>query len=317
MIVVENTTPRAQAEIIPELADRPARDSRAGEMREELGVLVKSPDPRERHLFRDGYNLAFNLQEHWAYWEGANPGHVERYNSNMETWIDDETGKMPGSAYGERFRSTAGHDQIERAVERLRETPESRRQVLSVHQPAVEDYESNDVACTAYLHPFLRDGRLHMVATARSQDMFWGYPYDTANNQWIQEVLAGLLDAELGEYWHLMDSCHYYTEFEDRALDAAENGKPASAGDCVLQEDAFEYNWALLTDGLEAVRDGEVPRDQLDCMTGSFYGDWLAIMAAYEHHRFHGNLHAAYEMTHAVDNDDWRAWMLERLEVPV
>jgi len=248
-LVFEGTTPRAQADVIRALRCMEERPSRAGDMREQLAVLVKSPDPRERYLFREKFNLAFQLQEHWAYWAGANPGHVERYNTNMKTWVDEETGKMPGSAYGDRMRNTAGHDQVARAIEQLRESPETRRAQIVVSQPHVEQYDSNDVSCTSYLHPFFRDGRLHMVATLRSQDMYWGYPYDTANIQWIQEVMAGLLDAELGEYWHLMDSCHYYTDFEDEVMAVADEGADpmdvakVSISDLrdVLGKDAEEY----------------------------------------------------------------------------
>jgi thymidylate synthase len=317
MKLIESTTAEAYGEAVDHLRGREARPSRGGEMREDVGVVVRSADPRERHLFRDGYNLAFQLQEHWAYWAGANPGHVQRYNSNMETWIDDETGEMPGSAYGDRLRSTAGHDQVARALRQLREDPSTRRALMAVHQPAAEDYGSNDVACTAYLHPLLRDGELHMVAAVRSQDMYWGYPYDTCNNQYIQEAMAGLLGADVGEYVHVMDSCHYYTEHEDEALRAADEGAAHAAADCRLAKPAFEAAFGADTNGLDLARGGPVPAgtavalDEAAAADGGarFYGDWFRVVAAYELSRHHDAKRGAVDrLLEGVRDGRWAEW---------
>jgi len=316
-LVFESTTPVAQASIIKALQRKKTILSRAGQMKEQIGVLVKSPNPRERYLFRSQFNLAFQLQEHWAYWDGANPGHVERYNTNMETWIDDDTNQMPGSAYGDRMRNTAGHDQIARALEQIRELPETRRAQIVIAQPQVEQYESNDVACTSYLHPFLRDGKLHMTAALRSQDMYWGYPYDTANNQYIQEVMAGLLNVEVGEYWHFMDSCHYYTDYETQVISVAENGMPVTSQDCRLSDQKFGNMWNILTDGLECARRGDMPDahlDELDTIS-TFYRDWLGVITAYEQLRFYENSTKAERIAAKhIDNRAWADWIYNKID---
>jgi len=312
MTEIDATTPEAYGEVVERLSGEPVRGSRGGDMRELLGVTIRSPDPRERHLFRGKYNLAFQLQEHWAYWAGANPGHVQRYNSNMRTWID-ETGEMPGSAYGDRLRNTAGHDQIERAVSQIRENPDTRRALMAVHQPAVEDYDSNDVACTAHLQAFARDGELHMHAAVRSQDMFWGYPYDAANNQYIQETMAGLLGLDVGEYVHTMGSCHYYTEYEDDALAAAENGEAVSVPDHRLCEHDHDMVWEALTDGCEKTREGLDPARQVNELDGlsAYHADWLRVVAAYELHRHHElDEGVGRRLRAGIQNDAWRDWAM-------
>lgn len=158
-------------------------DSRNGEMREQWMVCVQSDRPHVRHLFWPGYNLAFQLQEMFAYWQGLNPGHVQRYNSNMNRYMTD--GKLNGSAYGDRLRNTI-HDQLKRVVRQLEGETPTRRAVAVIHQPARENYfTGNDVACTLDLQFVVRDGDLHLTSHMRSQDLLYGYPYDVANFQWI------------------------------------------------------------------------------------------------------------------------------------
>jgi hypothetical protein len=317
MMVIEAATPEAHPEALERLMALDDRGSRIGGMREELGAVVVSDDPRRRYLFRDEtWNLAFQLQEHWAYWAGANPGHVERYNTNMETWIDEDTGELPGSAYGDRLRNTAGHDQIGRALRQLRESPETRRAMMMVHQPSVEAYSGEDVACTAYLHPFIRDGDLHMIAAVRSQDMHWGYPYDAANNQFVQEAMAVELGVGLGEYVHFMDSCHYYTDFEEEVRSSVETGRPARGLEIDLPEwRSWGEEFGHLTAGLEAARGFDLDEvlDSLDRLESGFAMDWLEVMAAYELTRYHDGRddseQLAEQFAARVDSDDWRAWI--------
>jgi hypothetical protein len=302
------TTPEAYSRIVDHLSGLETTGSRAGETKEELCVTVVSDDPRERYLFRDdSWNLAFQLQEHWAYWAGANPGHVQRYNSAMEDWMVD--GELPGSAYGDRLRNTAGHDQLERSRETLEERPESRRALMQVHQAAVEDYTGGDVSCTAHLHPFVRDGELHMVASLRSQDMYWGYAYDAANNQFIQEMLAAQLGLDLGSYYHVMNSCHYYTEYEDDALAA----EPEAVSAEPLEGDVAE-GFEELSHGLEAARCGDAPAaKEMDLrQRGDFFADWLAVVAAYELARHHDEEHDT--LADLVRCEEWHAWIAGYLD---
>ncbi|MGH8883762.1 MAG: thymidylate synthase [Egibacteraceae bacterium] len=64
--------------------------------------------------------------------------------------------------------------------------------------------------CTLGYRFFLRAGRLHMHTTMRSQDLWLGFCYDLFTATVLQELLAGWLGAELGEYRHHIDSLHLY-----------------------------------------------------------------------------------------------------------
>lgn len=311
MEVFYDATPDAYTDIIEHLSGLEPNGSRAGETREELGVVIRSDNPRRRWMDRSSMNIAFALQESFAYWRGLNTGHVERYNSNMETWTDDE-GELPGSAYGDRMRNTAGHDQLARAEAQLRENPSSRRAIIQVHQTSVEDYDSGDVACTNHLHPFIRDGELHMHANLRSQDMYWGFPYDAQNNQYIQEALAGRLGLGLGEYVHTMESCHYYTDYEDEVAASLDEHSAWETPDARLPNDAHDTAMSILSEALAYLRDGGRPVDahrRLDSMVCDYYSDWLALMVAYELHRFQNDDQSAGQWHDKICNPGWSLWV--------
>lgn len=311
---IEATTPEAWGELVELLMGEPERESRAGDMRELRTVTVRSDDPRERWLVRDGdWNLAFQLQEMFAYWMGLNPGHVERYG-NMDRWLDDD-GRLPGSAYGDRMRHSAGHDQLGRAEAQIRDSPGTRRAVVQVHQAAEEDWDSNDVSCTSHLHFLARDGELHCKASLRSQDVFWGYCYDAANNQWLQEALAGRLGLELGEYHHVMDSAHLYTRFEDgRASAAVGESRAGSTPDMRLEKNLHDEVMEELDRGLARARSGSIPSDCIRSLetygpAGDVYADWLRVMTAYEKSRFHGEKGMARRLAADVSTRPWADWI--------
>ena len=311
MITFNGTTPEAYYDIMNTLYNEPLTSSRTGATREILNVAVVSPDPRERYLVRDdSWNLAFQLQEHFAYWQGLNPGHVDRY-VDMSQWLDDEE-KLPGSAYGDRLRNTAGHDQIARAIDQLRDNPESRRAVMQVHQAAEEMYFGEDVSCTESLQVFMRDGKLHMTAIIRSQDMYWGYAYDAANNQFLQELIAGILQCDVGTYTHVMNSCHYYEEFANEVDKSCDSYSAESTPDMRRSATELTHTMSRMHDGLTKARDGQIPTRILRFLAHP-YDDWVRTMTAYEMYRFHDSPTAARHLVNDIDITWWKQWVEARM----
>lgn len=220
----------------------------------------------------------------------------------------DGESRLHGSAYG-RYLRDIPHDQINRVISMLEENPDTRRAIINIHQAGVEDYDKGDVACTIYLHPIIRDGKLHMTANMRSQDMLWGYPYDTQAFQWIQEVIAGILDVDLGSYTHIMNSCHYYTDREDEVLASAEQCTAARLPDCRLDQPEIDVVMEAMRRGLKSTRDGIIPTGAIGHIEhiSDFYADWLRLMTAYEQIRFHDdredNMKAAHILMESMETN--------------
>lgn len=277
--------------------------------RELRNIAVHAQNPRKRMFFRPGFNLAFCLQECFAYWNGLNPGYVDRYNTNMKMFMSD--GKLNGSAYGDRLRNTI-HDQIDRILDQLSRSESTRRAVAVIHQPDQEQYTDGiDVACTLYLHFIVRDGKLHVTSNMRSQDIYWGYTYDVVAFQWLQEVIAGILDLDLGTFTHQMNSLHYYEDREEDVLNSPNFASPDTCPDCRVDEATLNDIMEDLGSVLTLARNGQDTR--APNWWPAFYRDWAHVMIGYEMVRFHDKSDIAESLVQEIEQDQWANWLENKL----
>jgi thymidylate synthase len=79
-------------------------------------------------------------------------------------------------------------------------------------RPARDLTDQRDIPCTLGYRFYVRDTRLHMHTTMRSQDTWLGLPYDLFATTTVMELMAGWLDVDLGGYHHHVDSLHLYVE---------------------------------------------------------------------------------------------------------
>ena len=193
---------------------------------------------------------AFAVAE--AIWilSGSDDPWIYEYNKKLLLYADD--GVLRG-AYGPRLRRWGGElDQLATIVETLRMDPDSRRAVIQLYDPARDGSGNKDVPCTLGFRFHLRGGRLNMSTTMRSQDVWLGLPYDVFTFTVIQELVAGWLGAELGDYHHHVDSLHLYESDIEKAVQVTrgESTEPADFP-------ALTLAWDDLDRTLAAVRDGE------------------------------------------------------------
>ena len=105
--------------------------------------------------------------------------------------------------------------QLKWAYECLKKDKNTRQAVAFVNRPKFQ-YEGNkDFPCTMYLNFFIRDGKLHVKTTMRSNDMFFGLTYDAPFISIVlQQMRLWLLptypELKLGTYFHNADNIHYY-----------------------------------------------------------------------------------------------------------
>lgn len=85
------------------------------------------------------------------------------------------------------------------------------------------DILARDVACASSLQFLLRNGRLDALLHMRSNDAFWGLPYDVFLFTMLQELLAAELGLELGVYYHSVGSLHLYAKHIQKARRVVED----------------------------------------------------------------------------------------------
>lgn len=107
-------------------------------------------------------------------------------------------------------------DQLQYIIQKLTEDKESRQAIMSVWNPAIDTLPGDkDVPCTNLFKFSIRNNKLNMTVFMRSNDLFRGSCIDWFNFCIIQNILASILNVEVGEYYHIADSLHIYeSDFE-------------------------------------------------------------------------------------------------------
>lgn len=165
-----------------------------------------------------GLSLSYALGELIWYLSGDNS---TRFISNFGSlWkrISDN-GVTNNSAYGYLIQHKHGFNQLKLMYDILVDDPNSRRAVININTPHKEVIETKDEPCTISIQFFLRQGKLNATTVMRSNDIWFGTPYDVIYFTTLQQILAKELNVELGTYTHFAGSLHVYDSvFEDVKL---------------------------------------------------------------------------------------------------
>ena len=123
--------------------------------------------------------------------------------------ISDD-GKTSYSAYGDIVFKRHGFNQIDKIIELLAKDPMSRRAVVNFNVPNKNVIETKDEICTIALQFIIRDSKLNCTGIMRSNDIWYGLPYDVVFFTEIQKYIAHRLNVQVGTYVHDVISLHCY-----------------------------------------------------------------------------------------------------------
>jgi thymidylate synthase len=150
---------------------------------------------------------------------------IVAYAPQYKKFSDD--GKTAHGAYGYRLLYNWRMDvsQLKAIVDILKRFPESRQAIVTLWTANADllhavNNDSTDLPCTLSFQFLIRDKRLHMITTMRSNDAWLGLPYDVFVFTMIQMLLAYALDVDLGTYTHQVGSMHLYEKHWDAAREA-------------------------------------------------------------------------------------------------
>lgn len=188
------------------------------ETSEVIGVAFVLTNPRNRLGYHPArrFSLPFAIGETIMLFADTNEiAPLARINRRMHQFSDD--GKTTHGNYGFRI---AKH--IERIVEKLQADPTTRQAILPIYAEKDITAVSKDIPCTLAIHFLVRNKKLDVIVTMRSNDFFWGFPYDLFMFTSLQEVVANQLQIEVGTYRHQVSSLHVYTERHGNLLEEIE-----------------------------------------------------------------------------------------------
>ena len=143
----------------------------------------------------------------------------ERGVSIWDEWAD-ERGEL-GPIYGYQWRSwptpSGGQvDQIARVVESIKETPDSRRHIVSAWNVADVD-EMALPPCHTLFQFYVADGRLSCQLYQRSADVFLGVPFNIASYALLTHMVAQVCDLDVGDFVHTLGDAHLYLNHLEQA----------------------------------------------------------------------------------------------------
>jgi thymidylate synthase len=132
--------------------------------------------------------------------------------SIWDEWADDD-GEL-GPVYGHQWRSWptpdgGAVDQMRRVLQQLRETPHSRRIVVSAWNVADLDRMALQ-PCHTLFQFHVAEGKLSCQLYQRSADLFLGVPFNIASYALLTQMIAQVSGLEVGELVHTFGDAHIY-----------------------------------------------------------------------------------------------------------
>lgn len=133
-----------------------------------------------------------------------------------------------GPVYGHQWRNfgatrkadgtyeSDGLDQLQRALDLIRNHPTSRRILVTGWNPQ----EADQVAlppCHTLFQFYVHDGRLSCQLYQRSADLFLGVPFNIASYALLTHLVAKVCDLGVGDFVHTFGDVHLYNDHLEQA----------------------------------------------------------------------------------------------------
>ena len=170
-------------------------DERGTRIKEILSLQVVVEDPYQE-MIPEEYSWNEERLEEYAHQLqcGENPGFEYTYGERLRAW---------------RLPDAPPVDQIDMAIQRLRESPATRRATAVTWIPPV-DSSREEVPCMIVDDFKLRNNRLHLAVFFRSHDFAGAYPANLYGLARLLEYVAAEVGARPGSISSTSASAHIY-----------------------------------------------------------------------------------------------------------
>ena len=181
-------------------------------------------DTNIRYLVQNGVNI----WNDWPFQSWLNEtGQSDKYAMHSKEWkemmktfvetiIRDEDfasqyGDL-GPVYGKQWRDFEGVDQLEQVIEDIKNSPDSRRLIVSAWNPKEIPVmiKSGLPPCHTLFQFYVSNGRLSCQLYQRSADVFLGVPYNISSYALLTLMIAKVTGLEPGEFVHSFGDTHIY-----------------------------------------------------------------------------------------------------------
>ena len=150
----------------------------------------------------------------------SNLGYLREHGVRIWDEWADERGEL-GPIYGVQWRSWptpdgGSIDQIAGVIEQIRETPDSRRLIVSAWN--VSQLEKMALPpCHTLFQFYVAEGRLSCQLYQRSADIFLGLPFNIASYALLTLMIAQVTDLAPGDFVLTLGDAHLYSNHLEQA----------------------------------------------------------------------------------------------------
>ena len=212
-IINGETIQEVYAKLVNELFNAP----KIGDTKEitNCALVVNRPSIEDYILpYRKLSEKYLNAELDW-YWTGDNSCKTIGKYAKMWKEISDD-GITNNSAYGYILFKKYMYNQLEMIIDLLEKDKNTRRAVLNISDPTLDKINTKDMQCTIAIQFMIRNNKLCETVYMRSNDIYFGLPYDYVFFVSLAKYISERLNIELGEYTHIAGSIHMYNRDENK-----------------------------------------------------------------------------------------------------
>jgi len=212
-------------------------DSRDGASKEIMGYSARLLQPTANFMFNPIRRMSPSYAAAEMLWYLSGRNEIDMIKCYAPQYERFASKSVANGAYGHRWINTNKYtdavgveeNQLNRLRYLLSTKQETRQAVLTMYFPqdlmraegAYGEEGSKDIPCTLSLHFIVREKKLNLIATMRSNDVWLGMPYDVFCFTTLQDLIAQSLGLELGWYQHQATSLHVYERNLEKFKEAA------------------------------------------------------------------------------------------------
>jgi thymidylate synthase len=219
----------------------------------------------------------------WYFSCTDNPGFIENYASLWKS-LHNPNGSV-NSAYGNLIFTEMTphcHTQYEWVIESLKRDKDTRQAFMHFNKPSHQFFENKDQVCTLNALFHIREDKLYMTVTMRSNDVIYGFMTDwTFFTVLMQHVYLHMKKyypkLELGSYTHISHSMHLYERHYDlvkNMLTEPFNPTSIPALNDTIRDERGDLRMSPWPDMWKDIWEGKVPDFNKRPHSGNDLIDW-------------------------------------------
>lgn len=224
-------------------------------------------DPTDLHITQPQrkFNFLYSISE--FLWYLSCDVEVKNISKLARIWgeICDSNGDVV-SNYGAIIR-----DQWDLVIKELVNDSESRRATINVNSCSNNKSNVLDCPCTMCVQFLIRDGKLNLIVTMRSNDVVFGFCNDVFcwclfQQMMLNELNEKGLDIELGSYFHNVGSLHAY-ERHYSLIESCSKYNESTRGQIKLKE---YVTWKYIEDFAKHMPITNTSKEELEAQAKKF-----------------------------------------------